>query len=415
MHIFKSAMLLLLSLSLTGCVTPMKPKSEDVCHEDSNQVDINGCHYFSQTTPYLRTISAINGHPFPPYHAQGFDPRHAKLPIIITKDNIHHFNRPLALSVGDKIDIHILNGDDFSRAVEVDADGNIYLPYLPAIKASNLTLEQLNQRIKHTLIELNMMHEHAIRISIVPISWAAINIISSGAIFEPGQHMINKKKPVENIDDGSNYSGDQASDRSITTAIKSSGGIRPDADITRVTVTRNDYVYQLDLTSIFTGRELQQFTLMSGDRVHVPTTHTFNDDLVRPSQITPPGIRVFMSNLTQPASSNSQSAVDREATRFPYGTRLLNGAIAANCVGGAQSTNASRYVILVTKNPLSSKIDVVERAIDDLIRQAWKPNMNPVLLPGDGIACYDSRVTNAREIVRSITEVVIPSSLMGYF
>jgi polysaccharide export outer membrane protein len=323
-------------------------------------------------------------------------------------------NAQLKLSVGDKLDISILNGDDFSRAVEIDADGNIYLPYLQAVVAKNLTLAQLNMAIKNQLIDENLMKLHAIRISIVPISWAPINITTSGAVFEPGQHMINKKLPTEVKDDGSNYAGDQASERSIEAALRSSGGIRPDADLTTVNVIRDNQIYSLDLSGILTGEAIKEFTLMSGDKVHVPSSYQFDDELARPSPITAPGIRVYISNLTQPASSNSQSAVDREATRFPYGTRLLNGAIAANCVGGAQSTNAGRYILLITKNPLSNQVDVVERSINGLIQQPWSNNMNPILLPGDGIACFDSRMTNFREIARSVTEVLIPSSLIGW-
>ncbi|QBF84227.1 polysaccharide export protein [Shewanella maritima] len=420
--LFKPTLTIFVCMGLTACVTPMVPTQNNICEADDqsathmtvansqvNTAHSSNCHYFGQHTPYLRTQSAQTDKLIAPFESA----KTTDLPVTVVTTN-SQTSQTLTLSAGDKIDIKILNGEDFSQAVEVDADGFIYLPYLPAIKAKDLSIAELNQAIKQTLINEDMMRAHAIRISILPISWAPINIISSGALFEPGQHMINKKLPVENIDDGSNYSGDLASNRSIAAALKSSGGVRPDADLSRVTVTRDDKVFLLDLSGILSGEQTQEFMLVSGDRIHVPSTYRFDDKLVRPSQITPPGIRVFISNLTQPASSNSQSAVDREATRFPYGTRLLNGAIAANCVGGAQSTNASRYVILVTKNPLSDELDVVERSIDDLIRNAWQPNFNPVLLPGDGLACYDSRITNGREIFRSITDVVIPSSLLGW-
>ena len=409
------------STSLTGCVTPNAPASKDICQMDT----LTECHYFGQTMPYDRQISAQR--PSNPAFtlAEQVTMNDANN-AVITKDSFKtgHLdpslqatqwkNAQLKLSVGDKLDINILNGEDFSKAVEIDADGNIYLPYMQAIVAKNLTLAQLNQAIKNQLITENLMKPHAIRISIVPISWAPINIMTSGAVFEPGQHMINKKLPIEMKDDGSNYAGDQATERSIEAALRSSGGIRPDADLTAVNVIRDNQIFSLNLSGVLTGEAIQEFTLMSGDKIHVPSSNQFDDELARPSPITAPGIRVYISNLTQPASSNSQSAVDREATRFPYGTRLLNGAIAANCVGGAQSTNAGRYILLITKNPLSNQVDVVERSIDGLIQQPWSNDMNPVLLPGDGLACYDSRMTNFREIARSVTEVLIPSSLIGW-
>lgn len=120
---------------------------------------------------------------------------------------------------------------------------------------------------------------------------------------------------------------------------------------------------------------------------------------------------MFISNLTQPASSNSQSAVDTEATRFPYGTRLLSGAIGANCVGGANTTNADRHVLLITKNPITQQMDVVERSINNLIANSYQSKVNPILLPGDGLACYDSRITNIREIARTFTDILLPATL----
>jgi polysaccharide export outer membrane protein len=411
--------------SVSACVTPNRPASQDICQLTTS----SECHYFGQNTPYDRQISAqrpnnlklglIENVPINnPYNnanshlltKEGVKAQHLAPGLIDSQWQ----KAQLKLSVGDKLEINILNGEDFSKAVEIDADGNIYLPFIQSVSAKNLTLIQLNDAIRHQLIVEKLMQPAAIRISIVPISWAPINITTSGAVYEPGQHMINKKQPIETKDDGSDFYGDQATERSIDAALRSSGGIRPDADLTAVNVIRDNRIYRIDLTGVLTGESIQEFTLMAGDKVYVPSTNQFNDELARPSPITTPGIRVFMSNLTQPASSNSQSAVDREATRFPYGTRLLHGAIAANCVGGAQSTNASRYILLVTKNPLSNQMDVVERSIDGLIQQSWKNNMNPVLLPGDGIACYDSRMTNFRELARSLTDVIIPSSLIGW-
>ncbi|MEZ9370225.1 polysaccharide biosynthesis/export family protein [Shewanella sp. 10N.286.51.B2] len=401
MNIFKSLLSIAIIAGLTACVTPMQPAEQDVCDLEQQ---LTSCHYFGQKTPYNRKVSAVtsNHTTFP------------TAPIFGNKSMVVDTQQALSLSVGDKISVKILNGDEFSKDVEVDADGNIYLPYLPPILVTGLTLNQLNNQIRNILIDENLMLAHAVRISILPISWAPIEITTSGAVFEPGQHMINKKLPIELKDDGSNFAGDQAIQRNVAAAVKSSGGVRPDADISAIKVIRNGQVFNMDLRGMLTGEKVPNMTLMAGDHVHVPSTHSFNDQLARPSQLTTPGIRVFMSNLTQPASSNSQSAVDREATRFPYGTRLLNGAIAANCVGGAQTTNASRYVILVTKNPLSNQIDIVERSIDGLIQTAWNNESNPVLLPGDGLACYDSRVTNIREIARTVTELVVPTTLIGW-
>lgn len=402
---------------LSGCVTPQQYEPQAVCNSQKRfdmtnedmldnkalaQKTLSKCHYFDNQTPYDRSK---------PRYKYQFNLQ----PLNSSQTNaMASFDSTTTLSVGDRLAISILHGDDFAAEVEIDASGNIYLPYLPAIYAKGLSVQQLKSKVKQTLIDEELMYATAIRVSVTPLKWAPIEVTVTGAVFETGQHLINHKSVTEIQDDDRGQAGDQAIDRTIGAALRASGGIRPDADITKIVLIRNHQRMSVDFGGIMNGKPVPQITLVAGDSIHVPSSMKFDDALVRPSQITAPGIRVFISNLTQPASSNSQSAVDTEATRFPYGTRLLSGAIAANCVGGAQTTNASRHLLLVTKNPLSGQMDVVERAMDALIGKAWDPHFNPVLLPGDGLACYDSRVTNLREIARSLTEVVIPSNLLGW-
>jgi hypothetical protein len=130
--------------------------------------------------------------------------------------------------------------------------------------------------------------------------------------------------------------------------------------------------------------------------------------LARPSRITPPGIRVFMSNLTRPATSNATSAINEYSTKLPYGTRFLQGLVSANCVGGIQATNARRWAVLISRNPITGESEVVARSVEDLVRRADRDDFNPVLLPNDAIACYDSHVTNVRDVIATVSESFSP-------
>ena len=118
--------------------------------------------------------------------------------------------------------------------------------------------------------------------------------ILSGAVFEPGLHSINRKSDTEISDDDGGHSGDQAAGRSIYMALKASGGISPNADITKITITRGRQLIEVDLSGVITGKAVQSFILMAEDHIHVPKSNHFDDSLARPSQITPPGIRVFI-------------------------------------------------------------------------------------------------------------------------
>ncbi|WP_299810806.1 polysaccharide biosynthesis/export family protein [uncultured Shewanella sp.] len=400
----------LFAFLLTACVTPQRPEKDAIC-AGSSEDNLTQCHFYDSDTPYMRSNKTAHA---ASSQLQASHKLTGNTWLMYAGQSQQSLHQPqnIRLSVGDKLKILVLNGEEFSGDVEVNNDGYIYLPFLQPIHAKGLDISQLTRSIEQYLVDEEFMLKKSVHLSITPLKWAPVEVTVSGGVFEPGQHLINVKSDLEIIDDDGGHSGDQAAKRTIASALRASGGVRPDADITAVTVIREQHSFTLDLSGVLHGYPVPKITLMSGDHIHVPQHDYFDDALARPSQITVPGIRVFISNLTQPASSNAQSAVDTDATRFPYGTRLLSGAIAANCVGGAQSTNASRHLLLITKNPLTAQVDVVERSMDSLIRHSWETGMNPILMPGDGIACYDSRVTNIREIARSITEVLVPATLL---
>jgi polysaccharide export outer membrane protein len=140
--------------------------------------------------------------------------------------------------------------------------------------------------------------------------------------------------------------------------------------------------------------------LLTGDEVYVPSRQCFQQDLMRPSPISPPGVSLFLSNPTQPVVGNASSAIQQSVREVPYGTRYLQAVINTNCVGGPRGTSAERTAALFSRNPLTGVSVVIERDIEDLLRRADRDDYDPYLLPGDAIACYDSTVTNIAEIGR---------------
>jgi hypothetical protein len=206
--------------------------------------------------------------------------------------------------------------------------------------------------------------------------------------------------------------GEFSTTRLLTEAIRAASGIRPDAKLDQVILLRNGLQIQVDLTGLLTGEAVRDYPLVAGDRIIVPSTGCFQPHLVRPSQITPKGFRVFMSNLIDSAGDNSSAAVGRYATSLPYGTRLLQGAISANCIGGKEWTNAPRKVVLASRNPITGETQVIERSVEDLMRMPNKSDTNPYLMPNDGIACYDSNITNFRDIAATVVDILIPIKLL---
>jgi hypothetical protein len=122
--------------------------------------------------------------------------------------------------------------------------------------------------------------------------------------------------------------------------------------------------------------------------------------------VTPRGIRIYVSKIHIGPDA-------RYDEKIPFGLRLLQGAIIASCVGGNLATEGRRQVVLVSINPITKATEVVQRPVEHLLRDQHRDDINPLLMPDDAIACYDSTVREAvgvagalGTIANSITSIV---------
>ncbi|MEO1027781.1 MAG: polysaccharide biosynthesis/export family protein [Pseudomonadota bacterium] len=312
------------------------------------------------------------------------------------------------LSPGDLIRIEIARGEGFSGDYVIDANGYIQFPHIGLIPAAGFALETVEHSVARLLVEGELFHPSFAQVSVSVLQWAPIQVHVSGAVFFSGDKILNQQSSDDVRQERIAAAGDHSVSRTLTAALRSATGIRPDADIRNVVLIRNGQRRIFDMSGAINGGLLEDPLLVAGDRIHIPSRGCFQIALARPSRITMPGIRVFMSNLTRPAASNASSAIGRESTSLPYGTRLLQGLVSANCVGGIQATSADRWAVLVSRNPITGESEVISRHIERLVRRADRDDFNPVLLPGDAIACYDSHVTNVRDVASALSGVASP-------
>ncbi len=310
---------------------------------------------------------------------------------------------------GDMLRFQIVGMEQYDGLYKVTSEGNIDLPFAPSFPATKLTRKNLINNIEAELVRLKWFYKDSVNVDVSVVQLASINVSVIGAVFNPGRVTINSQpitKPEEAIQQAS---GAFSSGRNLVSALGAAGGIRPDADISRVYIKRGNKVLRVPLNSLIDGDGFVEMpSLINGDQIIVQSAGFVNPSLIKPSQVTPPGMRVFMSNLTAPALSNAQSAVGSDSTRLPYGSSLLDSVISANCIGGTHQANASRSVVLVTRNHGSNQQLVVQRSINQLLANSSNRSVNPFMMPNDGIACYDSRFTNFRDVARGIGEVISP-------
>jgi polysaccharide export outer membrane protein len=315
------------------------------------------------------------------------------------------------LSPGDRLQVNIQNGETFSGVYEIDIDGAVNIPYLPSLHVAGYDVKEVERMIRTALVDAKQFHASRVWVSVLVQQWAAVQVHVSGAVFNSGIVTINVRDAEERTQKSTQYSGDFPLERLLPAALRSAGGVRPDAAIDKISLIRNGKPRLIDYTGIIDGVPIDPIPLMTGDTIIVPSSGTFDNDLIVPSVITTPGIRVFLSNLTVPARGNAISAIGKDATNLPYGSRFLAALTSSNCIGGTDSTNASRHALLVRSNPLTGKQEVVDRSINELFRNPDQSHINVFLMPNDSIGCYDSGVTNIRDIADTIVDILVPFTL----
>ncbi len=315
------------------------------------------------------------------------------------------------LSPGDRLKVSVHNGEDFSGLFEVDIDGTINIPYLPSLQVAGNGVEDAKETICAALVAARLFRPERVWVSARVQQWAPVQVHVSGAVFNSGMVTVNVRNSEERAQKSTQDSGDFPPDRMLPAALRTAGGVRPDAAVDRIILIRNGKKQIINLAGIIDGVPIPHVPLMTGDSIVVPTTGRMSRKLLVPSVITTPGIRIFLSNLTVPAEGNAISAIGKNATSLPYGSRLINALTSANCFGGTQTTNASRHAVLVRTNPLNDKQEVETRSFQELLTAPDNEKINVFLMPNDSIGCYDSGFTNIRDIAKMIYELVLPFSL----
>ena len=392
----RSVLIIFSALSVTGCVATEVPRNTGpIAH-------VGGYQQTQRAVPANdREIDSIESRLADCEANTQFD----RLPIL------PHTTDEAAISRGDLLRVSV--GDDvlLSGDYEIEDDGKLRLPQAVPLRAHGVTSKSLSRLLAAMLVKENL-YRATPSVSVKVIERASVRVHVEGAVFEPGTVEIAMRS-AENRDLTRQAAfGDSTHARGLVAAFQSSAGLRPDADTQRVLLKRDGKIWRLDLRPAAVNRKFHDPMLLSGDEIHVPSLGCFQPGLARPTVVTRKGIKVHLSNLTVPAQSNAQSAIDDDVREIKYGTRFLQALVRMNCVGGTALTNADRSAVLISRNPISDRSEVIERNIEDLVRRADRDNHDPVLMPGDAIACYDSSVTNARDVARSIIEIVSPTSLV---
>lgn len=73
--------------------------------------------------------------------------------------------------------------------------------------------------------------------------------------------------------------------------------------------------------------------------------------------------------------------------------------------------NAARRAVLISRNPVNGRSVVISRDVERLVRDVDRDAMNPYLMPGDAIACYDSTAMTLVDAVGVVGNLLAPAVL----
>ncbi len=300
------------------------------------------------------------------------------------------------LSTGDLVEVFVEDDETLTGTYVVGEDGQIRIPFLRPIPAAGRSPRTVEDTTARALVA-DELYTIEPRVSVLLKDYASATVFVSGAVFEPRQVIVGGADAQTRDPARQQALGAATPSRRLSTALRNAGGIRPDADLSKVTLIRGGTRTRYDIREAPRGGPFDDPILISGDRIEVPSRQCFQDDLVVPSSITPPGVKVFLSNLAETALANNPAAVP-DAREMRYGTRFLQAVFGLNCVGGSKLTNANRRAVLFSRNPITGESVVIDRSIEDLLRNAERDEFNPYILPEDSVACYDSATVSVRNL-----------------
>ena len=302
------------------------------------------------------------------------------------------------LSIGDLLQISVIDDETFTGQFEVSQDGSLKLPHLPPIRANGNSAKYLERRIAKNLMEKGFYVTKP-NVSVRVVDFASARVFVSGAVFEPGTISIGAVSSTDRDAQRQAAPGGTADGRRLSRALQSSGGIRPDADLSNIKIIRGGKTINIDARPAMEGKYYQDIILLSGDRVEVASRGCFQDKLVKPAALTRPGIKIIATNQTK---TTGGTPIGKDKRELRYGTRLSQAVTSINCVGGAKLTNARRSAILITRNPITQEPFIFETNVEDLIRNQNRDYADPFIMPGDALACYDSTSVDAFEIISGL-------------
>lgn len=289
------------------------------------------------------------------------------------------------LSPSDKVQVTVNNAEEFSGEQTVRSDGTIRFPMLGAIPAAGLEEGDVEQALTEALKRYIKNPQVTLRLSTA----GPITVSVNGAVYSPGPVVLSAQTPSLSERTNPVALPDIALARTLSSAIRSAGGLKPQAS-KRVVLKRGGVIREIDVSGAFDGRGFENVALVGGDTIEVSETDQIDEQLLRPSQLTPQNISVNVAGKLPKAGQLT----------LPIGSTLVDGLAAAGAGGGGLS-EANREAVLVRKDIASGKLIARSFPVDQLTN-------GPPLMQGDTIVVKEGSTSGILEFLRGVFSPLVP-------
>ena len=317
-----------------------------------------------------------------------------KIVIIITLSLVQY--NPLSskagqlLSAGDEVSLDIADDKIFSGEYIISDDGYLHIPFLDRLHVNGLTLGEAHRLLNQAFTSELIFKSSEKITSLRRTNTGSIVISVSGEVFNSGYFILKK------FDETPGYNKVIPRNRSLFNALKAADGITPYADLSKISITRNNEEISVDIRDLMKGNFSKSIELVDGDHIHVRSSNSFNEDLVKPSLITPKIIKVFIATNDSPYSGEN---------KVPYGSRVSHALSVTGCVDKNQFLTRKRKIMLVRDYPNQNNRQVYTYTIGEILSKTQK-SQNILLQPYDVIVCDNSVIDKITSGLLNLTNVI---------
>lgn len=131
----------------------------------------------------------------------------------------------------------------------VGEDGTFFYPFAGVIRAAGRTVEEIRAELTQKLSK----YIENVQLDVRVAGYRSQRVYVVGEVAQPGIHLV------------------QDIPLTVLEAINRAGGVKPEADLRNITLTREDKTYSINLLSLYEGGDIRQNVLLKhGDVVNVP-------------------------------------------------------------------------------------------------------------------------------------------------